>query len=379
VLRPLAFISFVLLLPAAAAAQDKPAPAPAPAPSIELSGVMFGSYNVEVDDAAKAANGGHAPNKFDINRVYITLRGPIVDRISFRVTTDIKQGGSTADYKGWFIRLKYAYLQYDWLKPTKDGLAGFARIGFVNNIMFDHEEQFWPRYFIQTGTDRLTFMPASDPGVSAQLTLPNHLGEIYGTIANGTGYEAPENNRFKDVALRLTITPLSQGKGFLKTFAISPWFYDGGNASKFATDATTPIDTKLARSRYGIFAGSRDRRFTFGGEYAQRTDGAETGAIPAADVITNVSGKLYDGFVVVRPLEFLHPERTKNSIGAVLRLDHFTPDDRATGYQQFIVLGVFWEPTRRSALAIDYQATEPQNGLPGTAVQTWFLHWSLTF
>jgi hypothetical protein len=367
-------IAIALLVPSAMHAQT-----PAPAPSIDVTAWVFGSYNVQTDDAAKAANGGKDPNKFDINRAYLTFRGPLGDRVSFRITTDIKQGGATADYKGWFVRLKYAYLQYDWLKPTKEGMSGLARTGLVHNVIIDHEELFWPRFLIQTGTDRLAFFSSADLGVAAQLNLPNKLGEIYGTVVNGTGYEAPEANVFKDYGLRLSLTPLGASKGMFKTLAISPWFYAGGNASKFFADATHPIDTRLARNRYGIFVGNRDRRFTFGGDFVQKNDDSEAGATPLADVITGTTGKLWDGFVIVRPLEFGKPNLQKNSIGLVLRYDHFTPNNNVSGDQTFLVAGIMWEPTRKAALALDYQTTQPQNGLAGTTAKTWFLHYNLVF
>src|SRR3569623_1997832 len=97
---------------------DHPKPAPSatkPAtPGLDFSAWIFGDYQYQTDEAAKAANGGSAPNKFDIGRVYLTFKGPLGDRVSYRATTDIKQGGGTDSYKGWFVRLKYAYLQYDY-------------------------------------------------------------------------------------------------------------------------------------------------------------------------------------------------------------------------------------------------------------------------
>jgi hypothetical protein len=88
----------------------KPAPAPAPlkpaTPGLDFSAWLFGDFQVQTDSATKAANGGSKPNKFDIGRVYLTFRGPLGDRVSYRVTTDIKQGGGTDSYKGWFVRLK---------------------------------------------------------------------------------------------------------------------------------------------------------------------------------------------------------------------------------------------------------------------------------
>ena len=139
----------------------------------------------------RPANGGSAPNKFDIGRAYLTFKGPLGDRVAYRVTTDIKQGGGTDSYKGWFVRLKYAYLQYDYMKPNADGASAFARLGVLHTVVVDHEENFWPRYLAQTGVEKNGFFSSADLGVSTQITLPNKLGEIYADVVNGTGYDNP--------------------------------------------------------------------------------------------------------------------------------------------------------------------------------------------
>src|SRR5438105_6146104 len=115
----LLLLAALLGAPVALRAQGAPAPSSQTAqpPAITLTAWVFGNYQMQYDDATKAANGGHALNKFDMGRAYLTFQGPLGDRTAFRVTTDLAQGGATADYKGWFVRMKYAYLQYQWLKP----------------------------------------------------------------------------------------------------------------------------------------------------------------------------------------------------------------------------------------------------------------------
>jgi hypothetical protein len=149
---------------------DHPKPAPAatkPAtPGLDFSAWIFGDWQYQSDDAAKAANGGSAPNKFDIGRVYLTFKGPLGDRVSYRATTDIKQGGGTDSYKGWFVRLKYAYLQYDYMKPNADRAAAIARIGMLHTMLIDHEENFWPRYLTNTAVEKYGFFSSADLGVA---------------------------------------------------------------------------------------------------------------------------------------------------------------------------------------------------------------------
>src|SRR6476620_4497332 len=123
--------SFVgLALPLALTAQQptpdttKPAPppaAPAPAPTtvsipVDFSGVLYANYQYRGDQGAAKAQ-----NKFDLERTYLTFRMPAGDRASIRVTLDVFQQGTThndAFYRGWVIRAKYAYLQYDLIKSA---------------------------------------------------------------------------------------------------------------------------------------------------------------------------------------------------------------------------------------------------------------------
>lgn len=388
----------LLALPALAGAQDttykaardttaKPAPdtthkAP-PAvktPSLDFSGWVFGNFQVQTDDAAKAANGGKRPNKFDIERAYLTFKMPAGDRASVRVTTDIKPGAASSGYQGWFVRLKYGYLQYDYVRSAQgaNGWNALARIGMLHTVLIDHQETFWPRYLGKVATERFGFFSSADLGAATQISLPHQAGELYATVTNGSGYEAPEADRFKDYAARLSLAPLAQTGGILKTFTISPWAYIGRTASKFATDPTNPITGGLTRNRYGVFAGVKDRRLTLAGEWAQRTDEAESGDTPITRTVAKATGQLVDGFAIVRPFEFADPSK-HSPVGVVFRWDRFKPDKSVDGATRFITAGIFVEPTAKTSLALDYQDAKPENGLAGTRSKTVFLHWQVLF
>lgn len=350
-------------------------------PGLDFSGLVFGDYQLTTDAAAKAANGGKAPNKFDIGRAYLNFRMPAGDRASVRVTTDIKQqDGSSGAYDGWIVRLKYAYLQYDFLRAggAGNGLAANVRVGMLHTVLIDHEEHFWPRYLNKVATDADGFFASSDLGVATQWTLPNKLGEIYGTITNGSGYEHPESDRFKDYAVRLSLTPLGKSDGLLGTFTISPWISAGKTASRFASDPVNPVTDGLERNRYGVFAGVRDRRLTLGGEWARRKDGVESGATPQERSVINTTGELYSAFAIVRPLEWA-PGAHPSPVGALVRWDQFKPDQDGAGKQRYLLAGVFWEPTPQTALALDYQRTEPLDGLGGSRSENWYVHWQVAF
>lgn len=63
----------------------------------------------------------------------------------------------------------------------------------------------------------------------------------------------------------------------------------------------------------------------------------------------------------------------------VFRWDQFQPNVDASGKMRFLLGGIFWEPTSNTALALDYQTTEPVDGLGGTKSENWFVHWQVNF
>jgi hypothetical protein len=147
-----------------------------------------------------------------------------------RATADVYQQADpsrNAYYRGWTMRMKYAYLQYDFLsgKSAPLGLQANARLGLLHTVLIDHEEAFWPRWIAQVATERAGYFSSSDAGAAVTVTLPGRLGEVYTTVTNGPGYTSRENDRFKDYSARLTLTPLAgrSGAGLLESLTLSPW------------------------------------------------------------------------------------------------------------------------------------------------------------
>ena len=401
----------ITIAPAVGFAQQAPATPAVVTPAFDFSGVVFGSYSYRTDSAAKAGVGGQSPNQFGLDRAYLTFRMPAGDNGAIRITTDVFQNANTAQnayYQGWAVRVKYAYLQYTGLKNAMGaGSNLLGRIGVLHTIVIDHQEAFWPRYLQQTAVEKNGFFSSADAGVAGQLTLGDKWGEIYGTVTNGPGYASYEKDRFKDFALRLSLTPLANQtnvNAILKTFTISPWFYKGWVGSGFASGGAGQVGPGtngaivdgLARDRYGIFAGLKDRRLTAGAEFAQRKDESETGANTAASprVVHDSTGRVIDGFVVARPTEWFDASR-KSNFSVVARWDRFTPNTSPTSANyagttpayDFYVLGASYDLTQRMTFTFDYQNQSPTD-LPsptGTNVRptpqqtTLFLHFNVVF
>ena len=403
----------ILIAIAAALSAAGPAVAQGPAPAattIDFSGLMFGSFNMRMDSAAKAGVGGRTPNQFGVDRVYLTFRMPAGDNGSIRVTADVFQNTSTATnayYQGWAIRLKYGYFQYVGLKDALGaGSSLTGRVGALHNVIVDQAEAFWPRYLQQTGVERVGFFSSADVGVAGLLTLPNKLGELYGTIVNGPGYTSYERDRFKDYAVRLSLTPFARGakNAYVKSFVVVPWYYRGSLASAFASGGpgqvgpgdNGAVTDGLARNRYGIFAGLKDRRAAVGFDFAQRVDESEAGSNTAAAprAIGDSTGRLIDGYIVARPLEWFDSAR-RSALSIVARFDRFTPNTSPTSanyagttpWYDYTLFGASWDVNQRITLALDWQQNAPKGFPPATGTNvrptprqsTVLLHWQATF
>lgn len=341
--------------------------------TIDLSGVLFANFRYRTDSATKAANGGKPASRFDVERVYLTLRMPAGDRASVRVTTDIFTGdqSSSSFYRGWAMRLKYAYLQLDLSRNLFgiDGLGAVSRIGMLHTVAIEHEESFWPRYIASTGIDRNGFFSSSDVGASLLLTLPARMGEVYATITNGPGYTSAENDRFKDYAMRVTLTPLARNESLgaiARSVTLTGWAYAGQTASRFregGAGQVGPVSDGLSRDRVGMFVGVRDPRVTAGLSLARRTETTESGQ----NTVTNprqtvdVSGQITSVFAVVRPGAWRASSATSRW-GIVGRFDSFTPDVDVDPEAHFTVASLFWEANSRVTFSLDHQAESRRGG-----------------
>jgi hypothetical protein len=375
---------------------------------VEISGLMFGSFNTRIDSAAKANLGGKRPNAFSIDRIYVNFRAPAGDNGAFRFTTDIYQNSNTATngyFQGWAIRMKYAWFEYTMLRDAfGKGTSLLARVGSINNVIIDPAVGAWPRFFNPIAVERIPYFSSADVGAGLLLTFPNRLGDVYMTVTNGTGYSSYEKDRFKDPAIRLLITPLANGTGYFRALQFMPWYYKGlvgsryaaGGAGQVGPGENGAVTDGMTRDRYGLLAGVRDRRFTVFGEMAWQHDQSESGdnTTTVPRVVADSTGRMIDGYVIARPLEILNPEK-RSGFTLIARYDHLTPnvDPTAVGYAgttpsyDFTTFGAAYELNQRLTLALDWQHDWPvgfppptgANVRPRPSVSTLFMHWNATF
>ena len=336
-----------------------------------FSGVLYLNYQYG------GLKGARSENRFDMDRAYLNFRAASGSRDSIRVTLDVfQQRNSPGDqfYRGWAMRVKYAYLNHDFVQGTADDLKVWARIGLIQTVVIEKEEQFWNRGLSQAPTELAGYFNSADAGAALGVTLPGRMGEIYTTIVNGAGYASRETDRFKDFQARLTLTPWAKGSSFLKGVQLSPWFSVGGQASAFAARRGTvqPVADARTRNRYGFLANYRDTRLIAGAHFARRVDDAET-ADTTRDVsptVREVTGNLTSVFAFWRPLG----PATSSPWSVLARVDDVKPDDAASGRQRRYIVGTSWDLSSRTSVTFDVQSLSTRNGLTSTPSRTFFLH-----
>jgi hypothetical protein len=354
-------------------------------PSYELSALFNGNFQVRSDDAARALTGGEPFSRFDVARVYLTVRAPIGDDANVRITTDVYQNASDGYYGGLAIRLKYAILQHDLtsrLFGVQD-LAAVARAGMLQTVVIEHEESFWPRWIGPVALETNGFFSSSDIGAAMHTTFPRQMGEAYLHVVNGSGYANAETDRFKDIGFRVSLTPFAADSGWWRSFAISPWFYKGWNASQFADVNPGEVGTVadgLQKDRLGIFTGFRDRRVTAGLTYAQRLEELEGGAntVVSPRSVSDRTSALLSTFLLVRPFELANPDR-RSRLMLYGRFDRFGIDTEADARNDFLIAGLAWELHQRLNVAVDYQGLTANGGSTTTPARTWAFRWTASF
>ncbi|HEX6575488.1 MAG TPA: hypothetical protein VF042_11010 [Gemmatimonadaceae bacterium] len=348
-------------------------------PQFDFSGILYANYQYRGD-----AGPNKSANKFDIERVYLTFRVPAGDRLSVRVTTDVFQqtaSGNDSYYRGWTVRAKYAYLQYNYLSGP--GWQSSARIGLLQTVFIEHDEQFWPRWISPSPTDRAGYFSSADAGIGNTVTLPRKLGQIYSTVTNGPGYTSRETDRFKDFATRVTITPWAKNKSSqLAGVALSAWAYKGATASRFVEGGAGQagrIGSALDRDRWGVHIGNLHPRFTFGAEYATRREEGELGNNTAASPreVTDSTGTLWSVYGVVRPLK--STTAAPHPLSLIARYDRVTTNANNDNRYDVLISGVSWDLSNKVSAAVDYQATEPKRGNTVARTHTWFAHFVARF
>lgn len=327
-------------------------------PPVQMSGVFFGLFSY-----THSGIEGKDFNRFDFDRVYLTAKSQLFDQGKVQLTTDIYRNSATGSYyAGLSLRLKFAYFDY---APTS---AVSIKIGMIPTHWFGLIDQYWKyRGLAASVGDRSGYLSSADLGLSIAYALPGKFGELSGYIFNGTGYAAPETNRFKDVALRLTVSPFPDDPA-LKQLLLAGHWYKGSNIST-ATLA-------LPRDRYGMFLSYGYSFATIGVEYNVRKDAP-------VNPDTLFSGNAFSIFGEVKAPW----EEWRNSFSLVWRHDVLEPDvDKGGDMTRFTILGLAYKLHEKVTLVLDRQWTKAEteslkrnDGTKTDYDDRWLLHMIINF
>ena len=353
----------VVLTLVSASAQDKPA-SKASEPPKAATGIVptfgaqfFGNYSYVIN-----GTDGKDNNKFDMERVYFTMKAPLADDWKFQVTTDIYRNAAAGSYyAGLSVRLKFAYLDYS----AMQGLS--VKFGMIPGVWSSTEETQWRyRGIDKTISDKYSYFSTADLGLSATYSLPNKLGEVAAYMLNGDGFSAPEANRFKDYSFRTTITPFGS-VDMLKNFAVSG-LYSVGAAG---------VKNTLQRDRYGALVGYSYSYVSVAAEYIVRKDAP-------SNPDTVKTGNAYSLVAEIKaPFADL-----QSKLSFLVRFDGVEPNvDKGGDMTHYLLAGIALKVTDKLTIAIDNQLlTCELNSLKRTTDNVllntdrrWFLHTILNF
>ncbi|MFN8571150.1 MAG: hypothetical protein U0132_03775 [Gemmatimonadaceae bacterium] len=354
--------------------QAAPPPAAAPSLPFAFSGVMYANFQYG------GLKGNRAQNRFDLDRAYLNFRAGAGEHDSVRVTLDVYQQRDTTNsayYRGWAARLKYAYVQYDYIRGLGDELKANIRLGLLQTVVIEREEQTWLRGLANVAIEQNGFFASSDAGVATTVAFPNKRGEFYAVISNGTGYTSRELDRFKDYAARLTLTPWANSVSYFKGLSISPWYLKGDRASDFARKRGTvlAVNDGQQRDRYGLLVTIRDPRLSLGAQVARRVDIVESADTTRDLTPTAVSrtGSVTSVYAIAKPLLFMNaaPEWP---LGVVLRMDRVKNNVDADPWQRNVIAGLSWDFNKKTSVYFDVQALQPKKGSTAADTRTFYLH-----
>jgi hypothetical protein len=182
----------------------------------QVGGEVYPYFNTDITDNEH----GKGYNKFDLGRVYVTVKSKLSKEVSVRITVDVdKMDGTSRE-----IYLKYAYLDWDVSKviPYSTVRFGLQQTGWI-----DYMNKVWGRrYVAKTLLDEYKTLSSADYGISHLVKLPKGYGHGAIQLLQGPGYKGTEENRYKDISAFVFFRPLMQISD-LAASMVGVYYYKG--------------------------------------------------------------------------------------------------------------------------------------------------------
>jgi len=326
-------------------------------PKVKLGTLFYGEYFYDLDNQTNSSLADNkalgARNKFTLNRGYINLRAEVTPEIKVRVTPDITRinDANSKNNGDWTMRLKFGYLDFHNFLDAYPSLE--VKMGQFETAWLDYEEGLWKYRVLDTMLiEKEGFMNSADLGVGVKGKIPGNYGDWQVDAINGEGYHADENNKYKTLQARLTLTPLP-GSDYTKGLHLTG-FYSTGKEDRFH-----------ARDRYIAFLGYTYLDDLFVGAEYDWTRGkdkflsAEKTNKPSATGLNDIEGAGYSLLAWAR-MPFWKPVRILG------RFDQFNHNEDAsdTTVNRFIY-GVSYDIGKNVMFVVDNERTQTDNVLRG--------------
>ena len=317
-------------------------------------------------------NGGTNVNNFDVDRAYLDFKKKLDWGANVRVTLDVARllttttvakgsAGETvtanSSTQQFFDYLKYAYVEMPlnvsalqvvpWDLTAKIGLQHTAWIDWADKILN-------LRYVAKSLLDNEGVMSSADFGIGgwgkvSLMGLPDI--EYQGTVLNGTGYKAAENDSKKAMAMRVNTTAYDAGDNG-KVIVGAMVNAEGLNSS---LDPSTSNKQGAFELAYKHDLGAANFEYVTGSHSNKKIGGSSIGGI----------------FNVGTALNFLP------NLNVFARVDNYDPDTNAANNEiARTFYGVTYDWGKDIKLALDQQTAKTGSGAQ-TAIM--YLHTSVTF
>jgi hypothetical protein len=249
-----------------------------------LSGTVFAQLMYDLTSYDDADREGAW--SFDVNRVYVNVKGAVTEKLHYRVTADVGREKDT--YYTYELVYDEATQQYELVetKHTKEGKLDFyAKYAYfdVRDVIpehsiyggiektpwIDYEQGIWGwRIVRKVAVDDRKFDNSADLGIGVAGEFGNGLVEHHLTFTNGAGYKAVEDGLSgKAAAYRLSLFPLVSNEA-LKGLSVNAFVRADNLGEKVAEGAD-----KNPSTVYGGLLGLEHEYVNFGGGYFMKSDG----------------------------------------------------------------------------------------------------------
>jgi hypothetical protein len=301
----------------------------------QVSGQVFAFYSYTTNGIE-----GKDYNRFDVDRMYLTAKAQVFDQAKVQFTTDLYRNTATGTYySGFSLRVKFAYVDYAPMSSLS------VKLGVIPGVWSGFIDTYWKYRGLSSNiTDRNGFYSSADIGASVSYALPGKMGDISGFMLNGSGYTSAETNRFKDFALRVSVSPFVDDP-LLQPLVIAGYAYKGSNAAK--------TGLALPRNRFGALISYAYNIASIGVEYDVRKDAP-------SNPDTTLSGNGLSIFGEIKaPVEEL-----RSKLSLVWRFDVYEPNvDKGADMQRYNILGLAYKPHERLTFILNKQWTKAESAV----------------